>query len=449
MQLFKKLKYILLCSFLLWSCTAVAVSNKPLPAEKTWTLSALTDLALTINPNTKLAWAQVRAAAANVGIVKSAYWPQLAFTADTSYTTHQKNNDNNDNDFGCSSSDSYCANLTLNYLVFDFGTTRQEVKNANYQLIASQLTQNETIQQVVLQVEQAYYQVLGQQALVNADKISVKESQINLDAANALHNQGLATVGDVYQAESTLSQAQLTLQQAEGDLSISHGQLATAVGLPVQTPLKIAGVSNKFEHDAIMHNLALLLNKAKKQRPDLLAAEAQVTAAQAQLQATRNQRWPTIAFSASTDNAAAVNTFNGVNRQSNVMLTLNYPVFTGFQQTNQIRQAQAEEQQAEATRDQLENQVDMQVWQAYYSLKTAQKSITTSEAYLKTSIQAANQTLGQYKAGVGNILSVLTTQTTEATARVQLIQSQLNWYLALAQLMQAIGALQAPTNDQM
>jgi outer membrane protein TolC len=215
----------------------------------------------------------------------------------------------------------------------------------------------------------------------------------------------------------------------------------------VQTPLKIADVSNQFEHDAIMHNVKLLLDKAKNQRPDLQAAEAQVTAAQAQVQATKNQRWPTIVFTANTQNADATNTFNTLNRQSNIMLTLNYPLFTGFQQTNEIRQAEAQEKTAEATRDQLANQVDMQVWQAYYSLKTAQKSIATSQAYLKTSIQAANQTLGQYKAGVGNILSVLTTQTTEATARVQLIQSQLNWYLALAQLMQAIGALQVPTSN--
>lgn len=440
--------YTFLYLTILWSNPVMAVTTVQSQPDKTWTLSSLTDLALTINPDTKLAWAQVKAAAANVGIAKSAYWPQLDFNADASFTTHE-NNDNNSNDFGCSSSDKYCANLTINYLVWDFGVTRQQVKNANYQLIATQLNQNEAIQQVILQVEQAYYQLLGLQALVKADQISLKEAKTNLDAAKALHNQGLATIGDVYQAESTLSQAQLTLQQAEGELSIGRGQLATAVGLPVQTNLKIADVSNQFEHDAIMHNVKLLLDKAKNQRPDLQAAEAQVTAAQAQVQATKDQRWPTLAFTASTEHADAVNTFTVLNRQSNVMLTLNYPVFTGFQQTNQIRQAQAQEQEAEATRDQLANQVDMQVWQAYYALKTARKSILTSQAYLKTSIQAANQTLGQYRAGVGNILSVLTTQTTEATARVQLIQSTLNWYLALAQLMQAIGALQAPISKQM
>ncbi|MFN7097710.1 MAG: TolC family protein, partial [Gammaproteobacteria bacterium] len=197
MRLRQFITYIFLVLTMLGAGVVCAATSNIHGQSKIWTLPALTDLALSINPTTKLAWAQVRAAAANVGIVKSAYWPQLGFTADVSGTTHENNNDDNNDDFGCSSSDKYCANLTLNYLVFNFGVTRQQVKNANYQLIASQLTQNETIQQVILQVEQAYYQVLGQQALVDADIISIKEAKTNLDAANALHKQGLATIGDV------------------------------------------------------------------------------------------------------------------------------------------------------------------------------------------------------------------------------------------------------------
>lgn len=416
--------------------------------NKIWTLAALTNLALIDNPSTRLAWAQVQAAVANEGIAKSTYWPQLVLTGSTAYTTNNDNNDDNNDgndDFGCSSDDPYCASLTLNYLVWDFGARKQQVKNAHYQFIASQLSQNETIQLVILQVEQAYYQVLAQDALVKANQTSVKEAKTNLDAANALHHQGLATIGDVYQAQSTLAQSLLALQQAQGNLSIARGQLASAIGIPVQTPLKVAPLSTDAPTTQILYDVRRFLDKAKNQRPDLLAAEAQITAAQAQVKATQAQRWPTLTFSAQTENSNFQNTLNEVDRQSNLMLTLNWPVFTGFQRTNAIKQAQAEEQEAQATRDQLANQINLQVWQAYYSLKTAKNTIDTSRVYLKTSVEAAKQTLGQYKAGVGNILSVLTTQTTEANARVQLIQSVLDWYLDLAQLMQAIGALEVPS----
>ena len=54
-------------------------------------------------------------------------------------------------------------------------------------------------------------------------------------------------------------------------------------------------------------------------------------------------------------------------------------------------------------------------------------------------MQAAKQALGQYQAGVGNILTVLNTQATLVTARSQAIQAKINWYLALSELSVTLG----------
>lgn len=415
-------------------------------SSQIWTLPALTDYALSHNPNTTLAWAQVQAAAANVGITRSAYWPTIDVTADVSRTT-PVSNDDDDDDFGCSSDDKFCGAVTLNYLLWDFGATRAEVKSAKYQLLSTQFTRNSILQTTILQVEQAYYQLLGEQELLTANQVSVQEAKTSLDAAQALHDHGLSTIGDVYQAQSTLAQAQLVLDQTQGALAIAQGQLAIAVGLPVQTKLKLQPLPPHLNTKTTMQNIDKLLQQAKTMRPDLLAAEAQISAQQAAVSALQRQRWPTLALQAGTENADPMsnNNFNE-NRQNNIMITLNYPLFTGFERSNQIKQAQALATQTQAEKDQLALTVDNEVWQAYYNLQVAQQSIDTSQAYLKASTHAAQQTLGQYKAGVGDILSVLTTQTTEASARVEAIQSVLNWYLALAQLMQAIGILQIPSS---
>lgn len=428
-----------LLGVMLFSITSCAFSAVK-PVNQIWTLSALSNLALSLNPATKLAWAQVQSAAAGIGLASSSYWPSLDYELASSYVSGNRNN--NFNNFGCNSSDQYCSSMTLNYLLWDFGARSQQLKSAKYLFLASQLSQNETIQTVILLVDQAYYQLLGQQELLKANQISLNEAQTNLKSATALHAQGLATSSDVYQAKSAYSEAELALEQTQGQVLIAQGQLAIAVGLPVQTHLKIASLAvtfhNNFSHDTIYN----LLIQANNQRPDLLAAQAQLAAQQAAVQVAKRQRWPTINVQMSTQNSQASNTFNSDNRQNNLLFTLNFPLFTGFAQTNTIRQAEAVAGQVQAQRDQLANQISMQVWQAYYNLQVAQASVATSQTYLKSSIQAAKQTLGQYQAGVGNILSVLTTQTTEANAREQLIQSSLNWYLAAAQLTQAIGALQ-------
>ena len=409
-----------------------------LPAKKIWSLPQLTDLALRLNPATQMAWAQVRESAANLGIVKSAYWPQLNLSVNGSLTTHDSTTQDS-NDFGCSSDDPYCVNLGLNQVLLDFGLRRHQVESARYLLLSSQLSENESIQTVIYTVEQAYYGVLGQQALVHADQISLKEAQTNEAAATAMHDQGLSTIGDVYQAASTRAQAELSLQQAQGMLSIAAGQLAVAVGLPVETSLTLAPLPTAFNTARAMRPIQDLLDQAKIARPDLLAAQAQVNAAKANISAVQRTQWPTLALSINSARASMIASNTSINRQSNLMLTLNMPLFTGFQQRSQIQQAKAQETYAQASHDAVSNAVALSVWEAYYALLTAKTAINTSQAYLKTSIQAANQALGQYKAGVGNILSVLTTQTTEANARVQAIQSTLDWYLALAQLIQALG----------
>ena len=53
---------------------------------------------------------------------------------------------------------------------------------------------------------------------------------------------------------------------------------------------------------------------------------------------------------------------------------------------------------------------------------------------------------GQYKAGMGNILNVLTTQATLSNTRSQLIQAKLNWYVALSELNAALGNISISDN---
>ena len=405
---------------------ALALPKKPL------TLAELTDFALRNSPDTRLAWYQAKAAAANVGISESAYLPQLDAGFAGQYTASVFSSPH-------SSATTYGPNFSLNYLLLDFGNRSNTVLAAKYAQIAANLSQNTAIQQVILQVQQAYYQVLGQQALVAANKLSLKQAKTSLDSAQALRQNGLATIGDVYQAEASYAQSNLDLQTSEGNYQTALGQLATAMGLPANTSIRLVSLRQPPKIQALNRVVAGLLTVAKSNRPDLLAAEAKVRQSQAQLAATRASILPTLSVTASTAPGGIFSNTTGTD--TTATLTLSVPLFTGFSYTYNVRQAQAQVLAAQATRDQLNQQIQFQVWQSYYALQTAEQNIGTTEILLKSSLQASNQALGQYKSGVGDILSVLTTQATLASARVQNVQAKLNWYIALAQLAAAVGTL--------
>jgi outer membrane protein len=415
--------------------TAAPFAAEVLP-HKALTLTQVTDFALQNNPSTRLAWFQAKAAAAQVGVDEGAYLPQLTGGFGVQYTANWFSDPNN-------SQTTYGPNFSFSYLLLDFGNRSNTVLADKYAQIAANLNQNNAIQQVILNVQQAYYDVLGQQALVSANEETVKQAKASLEAAQALRANGLKTIGDVYQAEGSYAQAQLDLQTSQGNFQTDLGQLATAMGLPANTPLQIAALQNPPKTDQIDQNIDRLLAVAKRNRPDLLAAEAQVRQSQAQLNATRASGWPTLSINATAEPGGVISNTTGT--AVTASLTLSVPLFTGFTYTYNVKKAQAQMLAAQASRDQLNQQVQFQVWQAYFALKTAEKNIGTTETLLKSSVQASEQAFGQYKNGVGDILSVLTTQSTSASARVQYIQAQLNWYIALAQLAAAMGDLTPST----
>ncbi len=400
--------------------------------NKRLSLAEITDFALLNSPDTRLAWYQAKAAAANVGIAESAYLPQIDAGAEVQFTANVFTSPH-------SSETTYGPNFSLSYLLLDLGNRSNTLLATRYAQMAANLNQNNAIQQVILKVQQSYYQALGQQALVSANQLSVKQAKTSLEVANALRQSGLETIGDVYQAQGAYAQAILDLQTAQGNYQTSLGTLATAMGLPVNTPLKLMPLRTVRETAEMKQSINQLLVTAKHNRPDLLSAEAQVRQSGAELAATRASILPTLTLNATAEPGGVFSDTSGTNVTTELVLSM--PLFTGFSYTYQVKQAEAQAKAAQATRDQLNQQVQSQVWQNYFALQTAKLNISTTQVLLKSSLQASAQALGQYKSGVGDILSVLTTQTTLAKARQQSIQANLNWYLALAQLAASAGTL--------
>jgi outer membrane protein TolC len=122
-------------------------------------------------------------------------------------------------------------------------------------------------------------------------------------------------------------------------------------------------------------------------------------------------------------------------------LTLNVPIFSGFETTYRVRSAEAQVDVRAAQRDRLRNQVALDVWKAYQNLNTASQSLKATSDLVASAEQSERVALGRYKAGVGTVLDLLTAQTALANARLQRIQAGLDWHVYRATLAQTVGAL--------
>ncbi|WP_027459017.1 TolC family protein [Dechloromonas agitata] len=385
------------------------------------------DLMLCNHPQTREVWAAARAQAAQVGVARAGWLPTLSGSAGTTRFDYQNSAYTRDS-----------AAITLSWLLYDFGQRSASVESAQQLLGAAAATQDVTVQTLFLNALQAYYAAQATRAAVASALQAERSAQESFQAAAARYQVGVATPADRLQAQTALSQATLNRIKAEGEARNALGTLANALGFAAQQRIVLADLPAVPATAAFQKEVDGLIAEAQARRPDLRAAEAQLKAAEASVELARAQGRPTISLGAGPTWQESA----GVTQQGgSIGLTLNVPIFSGFETTYRVRSAAAQAEVRAAQRDRLRSQVALDVWKAYQSLTTATQSLQTTADLVASAEQSERVALGRYKAGVGTILDVLSAQAALASARLQRIQAQLDWNVYRATLAQSVGAL--------
>jgi outer membrane protein len=404
----------------------------------TLTLGQLVDVGLRNNPATREAWFFARAQAAEVGSKKSLYYPYVE--VDGSIIRQKQSAVGGQFTY---LQTTYGPSVAASWLLFDFGGREADIQESTRTLYAADWTHNAAIQDVVLTIAQAYYQYLNAKAQVAALGASLDEAKKNLDVAEERHRAGVATIADVLQAKTQVSQVQLDLQTAEGLVQIVRGALATALGVPATVPVDVGELPEELPLDAVKRGVDDLIAKAKAERPDLAAVRFRALAAESHIHAAAIDGLPTL-----TADATGNRTFywqTGPDPFSTNWagaITLRIPIFRGFDTAYQVQKAKEEAAGARATAERVEDQVIYDVWSSYYAVQTASQRVTTARDLLASASQSAEVALGRYRAGVGSILDLLTAQSALADARSEEAQARSLWFLSVAQLAHATGVLQ-------
>jgi len=406
------------------------------------TLGEVLDMALATSPRTRDTWLAAKAAAAEVGVRRSSYFPQVNLEEDV---TRLKRGSASGTGFNYLQSN-YGPAVTLSWLLFDFGGRSADIADARYALVAADWTHNAEIQNVMLDVESAYYQYLGASAQLAALGDSIGQARANLAAAEERRNAGVATVADVLQAKTALAQEQLLEVQIQGQLRSIKGALATAIGVRPDVEVELGELPEDVAVEPASEKVGTLLEKALAERPDLAAARAEALAAHARARRERAARWPVLSVAGSSNRLYYPTLSANPTDSYQLQLAVRVPLFTGFGRTHRIAEAEANAAAQDATVESLAQQVTVQVWTSYYDVESAAEQVAASQALLASAGQSADVASGRYRAGVGNILDSLTAESALASARAQEIQARADWYLALAQLQHDVGAHALPAN---
>jgi outer membrane protein TolC len=402
--------------------------------EKILSLADVAEAALCNNPQTHEAYASARVQAAQVGIAQSAYLPTVIDNVASNLNITLPQQTTRSNPYSNLSN-----NIVASYLLYDFGNRDAALENARQLLQAASATQSNVVQIVLLSAIQAYYQVQASTAGLEAALEAEHASEESFKAAQARYKAGVSTPADKLQAQTLFAQNTLNRISIEGNLKNAYGTLANVMGLAANQNIKILPSAAVETGNNIEQNIQALIEQASSRRPDLMASEAQLKAAQASIEISKAASKPIVSIGVSNGFQSGNSLASSDNSSLGVTVTI--PIFSGYAPTYRIRAAEANFDVRAAQRDKLRLQISLDVWRAYQNLHTANESINAAVILVSSAEESSRVAMGRYKAGVGNILDSINAQSALASAHQQQIQATLNWNIARATLAQAIGSL--------
>jgi outer membrane protein len=409
----------------------------PIDPEKAYSLSELIDLAEAHNPETRVVWETAREQGAALGIAHSELYPTLSAVAATGVdrqevplgTRFYRHTDPYD-----------LVSLDLNYTIFDFGARRGRIAAESARLLAANFAFNDVHRKLIFEVQDAYYRLLNASAQDAAARASLANAEAVQQAAEERLQNGLATLPDVLEARSATAQSRYDLQAVLGAEQNARGDLATALGAPAATVIRVEPLSEAPTPESVGETVEAAIDNALKQRPDLQAELTDIRLAEAQSKEARAAYYPSLNFKASPSaqslylHQQTLHEGHTADLDGGLALSLNWTVFDGGARRNRLMQAEAGVRKAESQVNAARDSIEDEVWTAYSNLNTAFRQREAATALLESAAQSYAAALESYNYGVRNLLDVTAAQKVLAGARSADIVARTQVLTALADL---------------
>jgi outer membrane protein len=321
------------------------------------------------------------------------------------------------------------AGAAVSQLITDFGRTRNLVANSVFQAKAQDQNAIATQQQIVLAVDEAFYNTLETKALLHVAEETVKARQDLVDQVQALTNAKLKSDVDLSFSKVDFARAKLLLLESQNSYEASLSTLSAILGYPDRQDF--APVEPPAQNTPPAVDAAPLIQQALDQRPEVKALEDEVTAATKFSKAEHDLWWPTVSASgvvgaAPIRNDAITNWYGagGVN--------INIPVFNGFLFNARAKSADLDTEVKRKRLQDLQNNIARDVRNTWLDTEKAYERLSVTQQLREQAQLALELSQARYKLGLATIveLSQAELQKTEADiddtdARYQYAVSQI------------------------
>ncbi len=320
---------------------------------------------------------------------------------------------------------------TLSQLITDFGHTTNLVASARLQAQAEEQNALATKEDVLLAVDQAFYNALQTHAVLQVAEQTVASRQLLSDQVSALTNSKLKSELDLSFANVNLAQAKLLYLDALNNDKAAMADLSAILGYPTLQNFELVNDSQALTPPPA--DIDKLLADAFSMRPEILGLEfASESAAKLHL-ADRDQMFPTIsALAAYGDSPVRDDRVYGP--YGAVGVNLQIPVFNGFLYSSRAHETDLRAQAVQQRLMDLRNRIARDVRTSWLAASTAFDRVSVSEQLLAQANQALDLAQTRYKLGLSSIVELSQAQLQQTQAEIGNAQAGYEYRLALSRL---------------
>lgn len=331
--------------------------------------------------------------------------------------------------------------------------TEVQMENAVEQARASRID-------LVNAVKKAYYNILLAEQSLAVLRSSEATVSKTVEDTRVQYEHGLASEYNLLTAEVQLSNLQPSIIQTANSIDIAKRLLKMYLSLPENVDIALVGTLDDFR-DAILNGNEELTTDISG-NSQLRQLDIQAELLQQNLKLTQTSRMPTLvafgqfsysgndldrsSFSAMMGGGAAGGTTGGATGDAgtaeavkksfywqhpiSVGLQLSIPIFSGFKNTNKVKQVRNQIRQLDIQREYLAKSTDVQVRTSINNLLTAREKMFANEKTVAQAQKAYDISNTRYKAGAGTILEL-------NSAELSLTQAKLNYSQAIYDYLSA------------
>jgi outer membrane protein len=402
-----------------------------------WSLADVTKIALQQNPDLKSASANYDATSHAITAAISGYLPRVDFSGNISETTLPQPSAGSSSQVGIKLNYSNVI-FQVNQVLFDFGKNLAQINAARAQSGSAEQQAFAVKNTVILAVEQAFYDVIANQKLIDAAQQSLTRYQETYRRTEVLVRTGARPEFDKTQATVELSKAKLALINSQNALELSKIALVNIMGMEDQVPFTLVEGPAQDKTVSTELDLLKLERKALDFRPEMKSSEFNVEASQDVLHGEMTNYLPTFSFQAFYGNYLPSYP-DSLRNAWGAGLTANWNLFEGMRTTARVGEFAAKRDQQEALREKEREAIIAQVAQDYMLLVRAESNFQVSTEALTAAQENDFLAKKRYDSAVATILELLVANGSLISAEATAIQARYEKAIALEQLKTAVN----------